>query len=733
MLLSRHRGAADLPIAITATSGSELAISEAPAPQGIGNRAIVLGGAALVVFLLLGVALVYRVIGDERARDMAAWQSRLGLIADGRAAAVTSWVEHQFDEMKGIAENESVQLYMSELSAAGGDLAQVTDEPAQATYLRNLLIVTAQRGGFTAPSPGPAVNANVRRLGLAGIALLGGDKRPLVGTPGMPPIEGRLADWLAAVPRGQRALLDMFAGADGAPAMAFVAPVFSIEGGADGSQQIGYVLGLKPVADELFPLLRPPGPAEPGAEAVLVRPEGAAIAYLSPLLDGTLPLQRRLARDTPDLAEAFAAAEPGGFALKRDYHDTLVLVTGRALPPTPWTLAYKVDRDVALAESDRRGTRLAVFSGLALAVIAGGLGAAWYYASSRRATQAAAAFRALAHRFESQGALLRLVTDSQPNAIFIADASGRYRFANRETARRAGIAEQDLHGKTLDQVLGPAAASRTLELNKAALACDRPVSAVDRVERGGETVVLQSSHVPLPEGPDLPRSVLVVEQDVTELAREREHRERIMKQLVSAMTAAVDRRDRYAADQSMRVAVLARAVAEEMGLAPVLAETAEIAGNLMNFGKILVPPELLTKAGELSQSEISLIRSSIQTTAEIIAGIEFDGPVVETLRQMQEHWDGTGPRGLRGEEILPTARIVAVANAFVAMASPRAYRSGGDIDKAVTELLAKVGSRFDRGVVAALIAYLDNRGGRARWSGLAAGRSAALRERRTDA
>jgi PAS domain S-box-containing protein len=703
-----------------------LAVSQIPGagrfrPQ-LTSRAIIVAGSGLAALLLLGFVLADRFIAAERIRDLVAWQSRLGLIADGRAGALADWVERQLAEMNGLAENASVQLYMTELSAQGGDRGQIADEPAQAGYLRNLLIVTAQRGGFRDPAPGPAVNANLRRLGVAGIVLLDARKRPLVATPEMPPLEGRLADFLAELPAGGRALLDIFVGADGIPAMAFVVPIFSVEGG--DSRQIGYALGLKPVAGELFPLLRPPGPAEAGGEAVLVRRAGAAIEFLSPLADGTPALQRRVARDTPDLAEAFAVEAPGGFALKHDYRGSAVLVTGREVAATPWILVYKVERDVALAESDRRGTRLAIYSGLGLALLAGLLAAVWYYASSRRAAQAAADFRVLAERFASQGELLRLVTDSQPNAIFIADAEGRYRFANRAAARRAGLAEADLLGKSLDQVLGPAAAERYLRPNMQALADDAPVRRIERLERNGEATVLQSAHVPLPAGPDLPRSVLVVEQDITAVVRERERRERILKQLVRAMTAAVDRRDRYAADQSVRVAALAFAVAGEMGLDPVLAETAETAGNLMNFGKLLVPPELLTKAGALSADEIRLIRSSIQATADIIAGIEFDGPVVETLRQMQEHWDGSGPRGLAGEAIAITARIVAVANAFVAMASPRAYRAGSDVDAALNELLGKVGSLFDRRVVAALVAYLDNRGGRARWSELSRERGA---------
>jgi len=92
-----------------------------------------------------------------------------------------------------------------------------------------------------------------------------------------------------------------------------------------------------------------------------------------------------------------------------------VLVTSRSLPPTPWVLVYKIDRDVALGESDRRALRLVVFFALA-----------WRSSSAASSpcgiTQLAprgaggGGFPHLASRFESQGALLRLVTDSQPNA-----------------------------------------------------------------------------------------------------------------------------------------------------------------------------------------------------------------------------------------------------------------------------------------------------------------------------
>jgi HD-GYP domain-containing protein (c-di-GMP phosphodiesterase class II) len=211
--------------------------------------------------------------------------------------------------------------------------------------------------------------------------------------------------------------------------------------------------------------------------------------------------------------------------------------------------------------------------------------------------------------------------------------------------------------------------------------------------------------------------VLFVEHDVSEAVTERERRGRIMSQLVRTLVGVVDRRDPFSAGHSARVGMLARAIASEMGLDEQQIETAEIAGSLLNLGKIFVPAELLTRSGELTESERQQVRQGMQASAQLLEGIEFDGPVVETLRQSQAHWDGSGaPAGLAGEDILVTARVVAVANAFVGMVSRRAHREALGIDRSIQTLMGEVGRAFDRGVVAALVNYLDNRGGRAQWA-----------------
>jgi HD-GYP domain-containing protein (c-di-GMP phosphodiesterase class II) len=263
-------------------------------------------------------------------------------------------------------------------------------------------------------------------------------------------------------------------------------------------------------------------------------------------------------------------------------------------------------------------------------------------------------------------------------------------------------------------VLGPQAARRYQQLDERAWAEGHVVSEVERLAMPAAGRVVQSEHIPVEATSEMPRGVLTVEHDVTEVVTERERRARTLQRLVRTLVSIVDRRDPYSARHSARVAQLAKAVAEEMGLSPVEVETAETAGNLLNLGKILVGRAVLTRSGQLSEDERQQVRRSLLAGADLLEGIEFDGPVVETLRQAQCNWDGTGlPPGIAGEDILVTARIIAVANAFVGMTSRRAHREALGIDEAIEVLLRDVGKEFDRRVVAALISYLDNHGGRA--------------------
>ena len=163
-------------------------------------------------------------------------------------------------------------------------------------------------------------------------------------------------------------------------------------------------------------------------------------------------------------------------------------------------------------------------------------------------------------------------------------------------------------------------------------------------------------------------------------------------------------------------------IAGEMGEPEAVRQTVDIAGNLMNLGKILVSEEILTKTTALTDEEFNAVRSAMVRTADMLSGVSFDLPVAETLRQLQERWDGQGyPDGLREDAIRVEARIVAVANAFVGMVSPRAFRGALPMEKVISILMGDAGTRYDRRPVAALVNYVENRGGAERWAALGEG------------
>jgi len=690
------------------------------AEQTAGRRAdlrFVVGAVGLLLVAAVGIYFVFQFVAEQRDRELRAWQVRLGIVADSRFAAVSQWLDRQQADLASLSENASLQLYFSQLVTAGSDEERQFLADTQGEFLRNLLLASAERMGFWQSPTGPEIPANVERVGVSGLALVLHDGQVTVATPGMPPIEAGLKDFVTGIEPGTRAIMDLYLNQAGRPAMAFAVPVYALQANPGPASDIGIVLGVKEVADELYPLLRQPGETAASAEAVLVRQHGAAIENLSPLTDGTPPLGKTLAADTPDLDAAFAIANSGGFALRIDERNRQVLVTARAFRDVPWTLLYRVERAEAMTEADARFVRVLTVFLLAIGAAALLVVALWRHASSRRTAEAAGRYQSLAERFEGQRNLLGLVTDNQPTSIFILDVNGRYRFANKEAGKQAGIAPEDMIGKPVTNVLGPEAAQRRLALNERSLALNRQVTEVTRGEKDGRVHVIQSEHIPVSAALGLPPGVLVVESDITEAVTERERRSRILDQLVRALVGVVDRRDPFAADHSAKVAAIAKATAIEMGLDQVEIDTAETAGRLLNLGKILVPTDMLTRAGELSDSERQKVREGLHASAELIEGIEFDGPVVETLRQALARWDGKGaPPGLAGEAILVTARIVAVANAFVGMVSARAHRGAMEIDRAVEIMLTDAGHAFDRRAVVALINYLDNRGGREAWA-----------------
>jgi PAS domain S-box-containing protein/putative nucleotidyltransferase with HDIG domain len=177
--------------------------------------------------------------------------------------------------------------------------------------------------------------------------------------------------------------------------------------------------------------------------------------------------------------------------------------------------------------------------------------------------------------------------------------------------------------------------------------------------------------------------------------------EMMMRDVVESMGRIVEARDPYTQGHERRVAELSKAIGAEMGLSQDDLAAVEMAAMLHDIGKLCVPAEILTKPGTLSLSEFELIKDHSRRGYEILKDIAFPWPIADIVLQHHERVDGSGyPGKLKGDQILPLARILAVADVVEAMASHRPYRPLIGLGPAMEEIHEHPGA-YDREVVAA--------------------------------
>lgn len=174
--------------------------------------------------------------------------------------------------------------------------------------------------------------------------------------------------------------------------------------------------------------------------------------------------------------------------------------------------------------------------------------------------------------------------------------------------------------------------------------------------------------------------------------------------VVATISKMVEYRDPYTTGHERRVGDLAGAIAARLGYSAEALNGLRIGGYLHDVGKIAVPSEILTKPGRLTDTEFMLIKAHTQIGYDILSGIDFPWQIAEMARQHHERLDGSGyPRGLVGEQILPEARILAVADVVEAMMSHRPYRPAIGLQEALAEIEQGRGSSYEPAVVDACL------------------------------
>lgn len=184
--------------------------------------------------------------------------------------------------------------------------------------------------------------------------------------------------------------------------------------------------------------------------------------------------------------------------------------------------------------------------------------------------------------------------------------------------------------------------------------------------------------------------------------------EEVTNSALSALARAIDAKDKYTQGHSMRVALYSREIAKRLGKSELEQDGIYRAALLHDVGKIRIPDDIINKPGKLSDDEFNYIKLHTVSGYGILKDISGDRTPAVCAKNHHERYDGQGyPSGIAGEEIPEYARIIAVADAYDAMASNRSYRKALPQEAVRAEIEKGRGTQFDPRIADIMLNIID--------------------------
>jgi putative nucleotidyltransferase with HDIG domain len=191
---------------------------------------------------------------------------------------------------------------------------------------------------------------------------------------------------------------------------------------------------------------------------------------------------------------------------------------------------------------------------------------------------------------------------------------------------------------------------------------------------------------------------------VVQIQAARQEVEKGFMETVGALAAAIEAKDPYTRGHCGRVSKISRAIAKRIGVDEADIKDLELAALLHDVGKIGVRAKILTKPGQLDDSEKESMQRHPEIGARILSSLSSLGNVEKYVRHHHEHFDGSGyPSGLAGDEIPLPARIIHIVDAYDAMTTNRPYSLALTREEALLRIVAGKGTQFDPYLVDVLL------------------------------
>lgn len=194
-----------------------------------------------------------------------------------------------------------------------------------------------------------------------------------------------------------------------------------------------------------------------------------------------------------------------------------------------------------------------------------------------------------------------------------------------------------------------------------------------------------------------------------ERLKQADDQKQLLLDTIHAISVAIDEKDPVTGGHSNRVSTLAVKIASQLNMDEKVRDDIYLGGLIHDIGKIGVPDSILSKNGKLTDAELEAIRRHPSVGKKIMASVKLPETTLKAMCEHHERYNGTGyPIGLKGEQINPAGRIIAVADVFDALVSDRPYRKALSREKALAYMKKNAGNEFDPDVIHALIEVIAN-------------------------
>lgn len=615
----------------------------------------------LWLYLVLAATLfsavqIYKFAQTAAEREIQAWQTQLGAEAYAQAQLFEDWVSQLEQQVETLAQNNALRLYLS----TRGEEQDAQILAGQQDYLRNLLTITAENLGLNVTSRSE-VKADISGQGQDGLALITPDGQIIAGL-GTIRNEDLSPPKLHSAENNRRVLTTQ-------------AIVYGIQ---NGDTPVGKVVLNRDFDEQALRFLEPQFTRPIPRQHILAQ---RAAGQLLTILGGRPGLLYQVKADNP-FAELHIGPDNRHIGVAAPIRSL-----GREL------LVSVSEKQILTPIYERRNLMMTTL-GLTLLLLLIAVLFAWRHSASRQVEQALKKEEALRRLF-------KLVADKQPTAVLIIGKKGQILFANAIAAQLGKTDPAEMSGKTLSAVFGAAASRPFNQILQMVNENQDWADISTSMDFGAGTRLGRLLGAPLSQDEMGEEATVLIWDDLTDVLEAQKRKEKSLEDLTTVLTGLIDARDPYSAAQGAHIAALSKPMAEALDYDGETQDILALASKLLNLGKVLVPREILTKAGDLSAEELQQVQKARAKTTELLKHIQFDTPVLDIIQ------DATGLEN----NVSGPAAVLRMMNDFISMVSPRAHRDALDIDTAIAALKDREGF-YDKASIAALIYVLEHKKGR---------------------